>query len=60
MSWSDLLESVSLSNETKYTKEVQLRDKLPEDYKSMKLAIAWLVIFWLGFGFGYLTRFLGA
>jgi len=32
----------------------------PTDYKALKLALAWLLLFWLGFGFGYLTRFLGA
>jgi len=32
----------------------------PEDTKVIKLVAAWLLLFWLSFGFGYLTGFLGA
>lgn len=32
----------------------------PVEKTVMYYVIAWLVLFWLGFGFGYLTRFLGA
>jgi len=31
----------------------------PEDTRNMKIIGAWLLLFWLGFGFGYLVRFLG-
>jgi len=31
----------------------------PEDTRVIKLVAAWLILFWLGFGFGYFVRFLG-